>query len=103
MQNRENLESLNKDDQSAISLNIKRKVSGRSSINIDLSYTETNLLIDTEFERIDRYRRYQISYEKSLNSALSFDLTLSYLNRNSDNTLFNYEEGRVSAKITKGF
>tara|TARA_B110000438_G_C15821274_1_gene654570 strand:- start:44 stop:1666 length:1623 start_codon:yes stop_codon:yes gene_type:complete len=103
VQNRENLESLNKDDQSAISLNIKRKVSGRSSINIDLSYTETNLLIDTEFERIDRYRRYQISYEKSLNSALSFDLTLSYLNRNSDNTLFNYEEGRVSAKITKGF
>ena len=103
VQNRENLESLNKDEQSTTSLNIKRKVSGRSSINLDLSYTETNLLVDTEFERIDRYRRYQISYEKSLNSALSFDLSLSYLNRSSDNALFNYEEGRVSAKITKGF
>ena len=103
VQNRENLESLNKDEQSTSSLNIKRKVSGRSSINLDLSYTETNLLVDTEFERIDRYRRYQISYEKSLNSALSFDLSLSYLNRSSDNALFNYEEGRVSAKITKGF
>jgi uncharacterized protein (PEP-CTERM system associated) len=103
VQNRENLESLNKDEQSTSSLNIKRKVSGRSSINLDLSYTETNLLIDTEFERIDRYRRYQISYEKSLNSSLSFDLSLRYLNRSSDNALFNYEEGRVSAKITKGF
>ncbi|MBA6417392.1 TIGR03016 family PEP-CTERM system-associated outer membrane protein [Colwellia sp. 6M3] len=103
VQNRENLESLNKDEQSTTSLNIKRKVSGRSSINLDLSYTETNLLVDTEFERIDRYRRYQISYEKSLNSALSFDLSLSYLNRSSDNALFNYEEGRVRAKITKGF
>lgn len=102
-QNRENLETLNKDEQSDTSLNINRKVSGRSSISFDLSYTETNLQIDTDFERIDRYRRYQISYEKSLNSALSFDLALSFLDRASDNALFNYEEGRVSAKITKGF
>jgi hypothetical protein len=103
VQNRKNLESLNEDEQSTTSLNIKRKVSGRSSISLDLSYTETNFLIGTEFERIDRYRGYQINYEKSLNSALSFDLALSYLNRTSDNALFNYEEGRVSAKITKGF
>ena len=102
-QNRENLETLNEDEQSDASLNINRKVSGRSSISFDISYTETNLQIDTDFERIDRYRRYQISYEKSLNSALSFDLALSYLNRASDDALFNYEEGRVSAKITKGF
>ena len=102
-QNRENLESFNEDERSASSLNVSRKVSGRSSISFDLSYTETNLQIDTEFERIDRYRRYEISYQKSLNSALSFDLSLSYLNRASDNALFNYEEGRVSAKVTKGF
>ena len=102
-QNRENLETFNEDERSASSLNVSRKVSGRSSISFDLSYTETNLQIDTEFERIDRYRRYEISYQKSLNSALSFDLSLSYLNRGSDNALFNYEEGRVSAKVTKGF
>ena len=102
-QNRENLESFNEDERSASSLNVSRKVSGRSSISFDLSYTETNLQIDTEFERIDRYRRYEISYLKSLNSTLSFDLSLSYLNRGSDNALFNYEEGRVSAKVTKGF
>ena len=102
-QNRENLESFNEDERSASSLNVSRKVSGRSSISFDLSYTETNLQIDTEFERIDRYRRYEISYQKSLNSALSFDLSLSYLNRASDNALSNYEEGRVSAKVTKGF
>ncbi|MGK2234173.1 MAG: hypothetical protein ACI92O_003391 [Colwellia sp.] len=102
-QNRENLETFNEDEQSAASLNVSRKVSGRSSISFDLSYTETNLQIDTEFERIDRYRRYEISYQKSLNSALYFDLSLSYLNRASDNTFSNYEEGRVSAKVTKGF
>ena len=102
-QNRENLETFNEDERSASSLNVSREVSGRSSISFDLSYTETNLQIDTEFERIDRYRRYEISYQKSLNSALSFDLSLSYLNRASDNALFNYEEGRVSAKVTKGF
>ncbi|MFT5636270.1 MAG: hypothetical protein ACI89T_001734 [Cognaticolwellia sp.] len=102
-QNRKNLDSLIEDEQSATSLNVMRKVSGRSSVSFNLSYTETNLQIDTELERIDRYRRYKLSYEKSLNSKLSFDLALSYLNRSSKNTLLNYEEGRVSAKITKGF
>jgi hypothetical protein len=102
-QNRENLNSFIEDEQSATSLNVKRKVSGSSSVSVNLSYRETNFQIDNELERIDRYRLYKLSYEKSLNSKLSFDLALSYLNRNSENTLFNYKEGRVSAKITKGF
>ena len=102
-QNRENLDSLIEDELSGASLNVSRKVSGRSSVSFDLSYTETSLQIDTEFERTDRYRRYQLSYDRSVNSALSFNLALSYLNRSSENITFNYEEGRVSAKITKGF
>jgi len=102
-QNRENLETRVEDQTSTANLNIKRDISGRSSVSFDVSYTETNLQLDTELERIDRYRRYQLSFEKSLNSALSFDLTVGYLNRSSDNAILNYKESRVSAKITKGF
>ncbi|MBA6294090.1 TIGR03016 family PEP-CTERM system-associated outer membrane protein [Colwellia sp. MB3u-70] len=102
-QNRENLDTRIEDELSSASLSIKRKVSGRSSLGFELSYTETSLQIATELERTDRYRRYQLNYETSLNSVLSFNFALSYLNRSSDNAPLNYQEGRVSAKITKGF
>ena len=102
-QNRENLDTRIEDELNSTSLSIKRKVSGRSSLSLNLSYTETSLQLDTEFERTDRYRRYQLDYETSLNSALSFNVAVSYLNRSSGNAPLNYEEGRVSAKITKGF
>ena len=102
-QNRENLDSNIEDQLSGVSLNVSRKLSGRSSFSVNLSYTETSLQLDTEFERTDRYRRYQLSYERSLNSALSFNVAVSQLNRSSNNALLNYDEGRISAKITKGF
>ena len=102
-QKRDNLETRIKDETSAASLNFKRDISSRSNLSLDLSYTETNLQIDTELERIDRYRRYQIAYQKSLNSALLVNLAISYLDRNSNSSILNYQEGRVSAKITKGF
>ncbi len=101
--NRDNIETRIEDNKKSTSFSIKRKVSGNSSVGINLSYTETNLQIDTEFERSDRYRRYIVNYEKSLNSAFSFDLNISFLNRSSNNETLNYEESRVSAKITKGF
>ncbi|MBA6328741.1 TIGR03016 family PEP-CTERM system-associated outer membrane protein [Colwellia sp. MB02u-6] len=102
-QNRENLDTRIEDELSSASLSIKRRVSGRSSAGFTLSYTETSLQLDTELERTDRYRRYQLDYDTSLNSALSFNVAVSYLNRSSGNALLNYEEGRISAKITKGF
>lgn len=102
-QKRENLDSRVKDQTSAASFGVHRKVSGRSTVGLEVSYNETQFQINTQAERIDRYRRYQVSYEKYLNSALSFNLALSYLNRNSGYALFNYQEGRISANITKGF
>ncbi|MFT5636726.1 MAG: hypothetical protein ACI89T_002195 [Cognaticolwellia sp.] len=102
-QSRENLDTRIEDELISASLNIKRKVSGRSNVSLNLSYTETSLQLDTELQRTDRYRRYQLDYETSLNSALSFNVAVSYLNRSSGNAPLNYEEGRVSAKITKGF
>ena len=102
-QQRDNLDTRIEDEFNTASINVTRKVSGRSSISLDLSYTETNLRIDTDQERNDRYRRYQLNYEKSLNSALSFNLAVSYLNRSSNDAALNYQEGRLSAKFTKGF
>ncbi len=102
-QNRENLDTRIEDENSHLRFSIKRKVSGRSNINLELSYTDTNLQLNTEQERLDRYRRYQIGYEKSLNSTFSFNFDLSYLNRSSSDFSLNYKEGRISAKITKGF
>jgi uncharacterized protein (PEP-CTERM system associated) len=102
-QSRENLDARIQGELISASLSIKRKVSGRSNVNLNLFYTETSLQLDTELERTDRYRRYQLDYETSLNSALSFNVAVSYLNRSSGNAPLNYEEGRVSAKITKGF
>lgn len=102
-QNRENLDTRIEDENSNLRFSIKRKVSGRSNISLDLSYTDTNLQLDTEQERLNRYRHYQIGYEKSLNSTFSFSFDLSYLNRNSSDLSLNYKEGRISAKITKGF
>lgn len=102
-ENRENLDTRIEDENNFLSFSVKRKVSGRSNINLQLSYTDTNLQISTVQERLDRYRRYQIGYEKSLNSSLSFNIDLSYLDRSSSDYTLNYEEGRLSAKITKGF
>ena len=102
-ENRENLDTRIEDDNSYISVSIKRRVSGRSNVNLQMSYTDTNLQIDTEQERQDKYRRYQVGYEKSLNSTLSFNIDFSYVNRTSNDFTLNYKEGRVSAKITKGF
>jgi uncharacterized protein (PEP-CTERM system associated) len=102
-QSRDNLETRIEDEFNTVSLQVKRNVSGRSSVSADVSYTETSLQINTELERIDRYRRYQLSYEKSLNSALSLSLTMSYLDRSSNSAELNYKEGRISAKISKGF
>jgi uncharacterized protein (PEP-CTERM system associated) len=102
-QNRENLDTRLEDDRASASLNISRTVSARSNIGLNISYTETSFQTNTEFERKDRYRQFKINYDKSLNSALSFDLVISYLNRSSNDSTLNYKEGRISATITKGF
>ena len=47
-QNRENLDTRIEDESNSVSLNLKRNISGRSNVSLDLSYTETNLRIGTE-------------------------------------------------------
>ena len=103
MQKRENLDTRIKDENRTASFTVKRELSSRSNVNLVLSYISNNLQIDTALERLDQYRRYQLAYEKSLNSMLLFNIEVSYLDRSSNDATLNYEEGRISAKITKGF
>jgi uncharacterized protein (PEP-CTERM system associated) len=100
---RENLSTIQQDENARADFRISRKVSSKSTINLNLSYTDNTFQKDTEDERRDRYRQYQINFEKSLNSKLALDFSLGLVNRDSNDTLFNYEESRVTFKITKDF
>jgi len=100
---RENLDTRVEDEDQRASFSIKRKVSGKSNIQLSVEYTDTHLSLKQEGERRDRYRRYSLEYDKSLNSRLSVTLGLSHLNRSSTTQSFNYEEDRVYLKVSKGF
>jgi len=100
---RENLDTRVKDENQTASFSIKRKVSGNSNLNLTMEYTDNHLSLKQENERRDRYRRYSLEYDKSLNSRLTVTLGLSHLNRSSTTRSFNYEEDRVYLKVSKGF
>ncbi|MFQ3192405.1 MAG: hypothetical protein ACI936_003557 [Paraglaciecola sp.] len=99
----ENLNTRTQDENKRASFAIKRKVSGRSNINLMLEYTDTHFLLAQENGRKDRYRRYSLEYDKSLNSKLTVKLGLSHLNRSSTIQPFNYEEDRITLNLSKGF
>ncbi|WP_448547412.1 TIGR03016 family PEP-CTERM system-associated outer membrane protein [Thalassotalea fusca] len=100
---RENLDTRVKDEIQTAKITAKRKLSGRSSVNFNMSFSENHYQIGQEGERKDRYRNYLIAYEKDMNSRLSADFSLSYINRSSDNFTLNYKEGRVGFVVTKEF
>jgi len=100
---RESLANKIKDNTQSASFTMKRKVSGKSSINLKLSFTDKHLQKNSENSRRDRYRQYGISYERAMNQSLKTSFDLAYVNRASGLELYNYQEGRVSFKITKDF
>jgi len=100
---RENLSTRIEDENQSASFSIKRKLSGKSNIQLSLGYTENHHLLKQDNEQQDRYRRYSLEYDKSLNSRLSVILGLSHTNRSSTTQSFNYEEDRVYLKVSKGF
>lgn len=101
--NRENLNTRTEDEDQRASFTIKRKVSGKSNIQLNLDYTNSHFSLKQENERQDRYRRYSIEYAKSLNSQLNVKLGVSHLNRSSTIQSFNYEEDRIYLNLSKGF
>ncbi|MDT0603821.1 TIGR03016 family PEP-CTERM system-associated outer membrane protein [Thalassotalea castellviae] len=100
---RENLSNYQQNENSRADFTVSRKVSGKSKIDFKLSYTDNTFEKDSEDERRDRYRQYQVNLERSLNSKLALNFSLGLVNRDSNETLFNYEEGRVTLKFTKDF
>jgi len=100
---RENLNTRIEDENQSASFSIKRKVSGKSNLQLSLEYTENHRSLKQDNEQQDRYRRYSLEYDKSLNSRLTVTLGLSHLNRSSTTQSFNYEEDRVYLKLRKGF
>lgn len=101
--NRENINTRVEDENQRASFSINRKVSGKSNLQLSVTYTDNHLSLAQENERRDRYRRYSLEYDKSLNSRLTVKLGLSHLNRSSTTQSLNYEEDRVYLKVSKGF
>jgi len=101
--NRQNLNSLVEDENESASFTLNRKVSGKSNIIVGMQYNGTHQALTQVNERQDRYRRYSLEYDKSLNSKLTIKIGISHLNRSSTTQSFNYEEDRVYLKFSKGF
>ncbi|MDO6425477.1 TIGR03016 family PEP-CTERM system-associated outer membrane protein [Thalassotalea sp. 1_MG-2023] len=99
---RENLETSDIDEMLSTSFEVSRKIGGRSTVKFVASYTERKFQVNTDNEREDRYRTITLGYNKSLNKTLNLSVDLRHLNRSSTSQ-FNYEEGRVTLKITKDF
>lgn len=100
---REDLETRIINDSQQGSFEASRKISGRSNVKLNVSYTENTFQLDTANERTDRYRQIGVGYDKSLNANLSFKFDLRHVNRHSTDAQFNYDEGRVTLSITKDF
>jgi len=100
---RENLNTRIEDENQSASFSIKRKISGKSNLQLNLEYTNDHRALKQLSERQDRYRRYSLEYDKSLNSKFTVKLGLSHLNRYSTTQSFNYEENRITLKLSKGF
>jgi len=100
---RENLNTRVEDENQSASFSIKRKISGKSNIRLNLEYTNNHFALKQINERQDRYRRYSLEYDKSLNSKLTIKFGLSHLNRFSTTQSFNYDEDRIYLKFSKGF
>lgn len=101
--NRQNLSTEFEDERSSISFSIKRKVSGKSNINLLVKYDKNIFQQNSDMERKNNYRQYELIYERNINQALVFNLRLGLLNRSSNDIFLNYKESRVTFKMTKDF
>ncbi|XPF93377.1 TIGR03016 family PEP-CTERM system-associated outer membrane protein [Colwellia sp. RE-S-Sl-9] len=80
---------------------ISRKVSGYSTIDLSVAYTETRNFLNLPQAQDNQYRYYKVNYNRKLNKTLSFDINISHLNRTSDPAAFVYKENRISLELKK--
>jgi len=100
---RENLNTRIEDENQRASLSITRKVSSESDLKLTFEYTNNLFALKQENERQDRYRRYDLQYNKSLSTRMSVKLGVSHINRSSTSQSHNYEEDRIYLNFSKGF
>jgi len=103
---RESLSSGIVDDNIDVSLSATRTLSPRSSLRLLTSYSE--VVFDKNFSpttprQEDIYKTVSATYNKSLASSLSTYFTLQYLERESSQAIYTYEEIRAYINITKDF
>jgi len=103
---RESLSSGIVDDNIDVSLSATRTLSPRSSLRLLTSYSEA--VFDKNFSptnprQEDIYKTVSVTYNKSLASSLSTYFTLQYLERESSQAIYTYEEIRAYINITKDF
>jgi len=100
---KESLETRISDKSERASFSISRKVSGYSTVDFNIEFNEENFNIDTDNERLDRYRRYSATYNRKLNASFNAKLGLTHINRQSNEASFNYKESRVYISVVKDF
>lgn len=96
-----NLQTDVEDLRQNVDFSISRKVSGYSTIDFSIAYTETRNFLNLPQAQDNQYRYYKINYNRKLNKTLSFDINLSHLNRTSDPAQFVYKENRISLELKK--
>ena len=102
---RENLNSGSSNTTKSASLGANRKLSPSSTLGIQASYNERGYGQSAlnQNGQNDKYRRYGINFNKSLNQALNFTLDLDRIDRTSNQARYNYSENRLSLRLSKDF
>ena len=98
---RENLATQIKSLRESLDFRVSRDVSRYSTLDFTATYTKTDDVIGFPQERNSQYRYYKVSYNRELNKTLTFDVSLSHLNRASNFADFVYKENRISLELKK--
>ncbi len=98
---RENLATQIKSLRESLDFTVSRDVSRYSSVDLSATYTKTDDVIGFPQERNSQYRYYKMSYNRELNKTLTFDVSVSHLNRASNFADFVYKENRISFELKK--
>ena len=85
------------------SFDVSRELSPKSTLKLILGYTEQDFESNITNNRFNRYRQASLNYDRKLNNSLSATFSISALNRESEQSYLNYDENRISLKVTKGF
>ncbi|MGJ8693921.1 MAG: TIGR03016 family PEP-CTERM system-associated outer membrane protein [Thalassotalea sp.] len=101
--NRQNLNTAQENLTNAASFSADRKLGASTSLNVSANYSERLFNQNTDNEQSDVYRRYKIGFNRKLNQAVNINFDIEHYNRSSNQERYNYEENRISAKISKDF